>query len=103
MNARAVHDRGLTQAMPISTERRSELIKDFRVHDTDTGSPEVQMAILTEEIRDLTEHLKEHKHDFSTRRGLLAKVSKRNRLGRYLRETNRERYQSVIQRLGLRR
>ena len=61
--------------MAISDARRLELIRDFRSHDQDTGSPEVQMAILTDEIRELTEHLKEHKHDFSSRRGLRAKVS----------------------------
>ncbi|MEQ9616994.1 MAG: 30S ribosomal protein S15 [Phycisphaerales bacterium] len=89
--------------MSISAERRTELVAEYRTHDKDTGSPEVQMAILTDEIRELTEHLKEHKHDFSSRRGLLAKVSRRNRLSRYLRETNRERYQTVISRLGLRK
>ena len=89
--------------MSISAERRTELVSEYRTHDQDTGSPEVQIAILTEEIRELTEHLKEHKHDFSSRRGLLAKVSKRNRLSRYLRDTDRERYQNVISRLGLRK
>ena len=89
--------------MAISAERRIELVKEYRTHEKDTGSPEVQMAILTDEIRELTEHLKEHKHDFSSRRGLLAKVSKRNRLSKYLRENDRDRYQNVIERLGLRK
>ena len=89
--------------MAISAERRIELVKEYRTHEKDTGSPEVQMAILTDEIRELTEHLKEHKHDFSSRRGLLAKVSKRNRLSKYLRENDRDRYQKVIERLGLRK
>jgi len=89
--------------MSISDKRRTEIVSEYCSHEKDTGSPEVQMAILTEEIRELTEHLKEHKHDFSSRRGLLGKVSKRNRLSRYLRENHRDRYQTVIQRLGLRK
>ncbi len=89
--------------MAISAERRAELISEYRVHDGDTGSPEVQIAILTEDIRELTEHLKSNKHDFSTRRGLLAKVSRRNRLSSYLRKNDRERYQTLISRLGLRK
>ena len=89
--------------MAISAERRAELIKEYGTHEGDTGSPEVQVAILTEDIRELTEHLKEHKHDFSTRRGLLAKVSKRNRLSSYLRRNDRARYQTLISRLGLRK
>ena len=89
--------------MAISAERREELVSEYRAHEKDTGSPEVQMAILTEEIIELTDHLKEHKHDFSSRRGLLTKVSRRNRLGRYLRENERDRYLTVIKRLGLRK
>ena len=89
--------------MAISAERRAELINDYKVHDKDTGAPEVQIAILTEDIRELTEHLKEHEHDFSTRRGLLAKVSRRNRLSSHLRKNDRERYQTLISRLGLRK
>lgn len=89
--------------MAISTERRAQIIQEYRVHETDSGSPEVQVALLTEDIRDLTEHLKDHKHDYATRRGLLAKVSRRNRLNNYLKRVNRERYLTLIQRLGLRK
>jgi small subunit ribosomal protein S15 len=89
--------------MAISEQRRQELVGQFRRHDGDTGSPEVQVAILTEQIRDLTEHLKEHKHDYSSRRGLLQMVSKRNRLTRYLQKVDRARYIELIGRLGLRK
>jgi small subunit ribosomal protein S15 len=89
--------------MAISTERRAEIIGEFKTHDNDTGSPEVQVALLTEDIRDLTEHMKEHKHDYSTRRGLLAKVSKRTKLTSYLKNNERDRYLSLINRLGLRK
>ena len=66
--------------MAIATARRQELVKDFRRHDSDNGSPEVQVAILTTRIRELTEHLRTHKHDYASRRGLLLMVGKRNRL-----------------------
>ncbi|MFU8829508.1 MAG: 30S ribosomal protein S15 [Phycisphaerales bacterium] len=89
--------------MAISEARKAELIKEFATHEGDTGSADVQIAVLTENIRDLTEHLKEHRHDFSSRRGLLAMVSKRNRLSAYLKKTDRERYMNLIQRLGLRK
>lgn len=89
--------------MAISDARREELINEFRTHDGDTGSPEVQVALLTENIRDLTEHLKEHKHDFSTRRGLMGMVSKRRRLTTYLARKDKDRYQRLIERLGLRK
>ncbi len=89
--------------MAISVARRAELIKDYQRTDGDTGSPEVQVALLTENIREMTEHLKEHKHDFSSRRGLLGMVSKRTRLTTYLKSKDRERYQTLIQSLGLRR
>ena len=89
--------------MAISDARREELINEFRTHDGDTGSPEVQAALLTENIRDLTEHLKEHKHDFSTRRGLMGMVSKRRRLTTYLARKDKDRYQRLIERLGLRK
>ena len=89
--------------MAISLERRQELIKEFRTNDTDTGSPEVQVALLTENIRELTEHLKEHKHDFSSRRGLMGMVSRRRRLTSYLRKIDQDRYQKLIERLGLRK
>jgi small subunit ribosomal protein S15 len=89
--------------MAISAARRAELIKDFQRTDGDTGSPEVQVALLTENIREMTEHLKEHKHDFSSRRGLLGMVSKRTRLTGYLKSKDRDRYQTLIQSLGLRK
>jgi small subunit ribosomal protein S15 len=89
--------------MAISAERRAELIKEYGQNENDTGSAQVQVAILTEDIRELTEHLKEHKHDFSTRRGLLQKVSKRNRLSAYLKRSDREAYLDLIKRLGLRK
>lgn len=89
--------------MAISDERRTQLIAEYRRTDDDTGSPEVQAALLTESIRDLTEHLKEHKKDYGSRRGLLRMVSKRNRLTGYLRRTDRDRYLTLIERLGLRK
>lgn len=89
--------------MPISSERRLQIVSEYRTHEGDTGSPEVQVALLTEDIRDLTEHMKTHKQDFSSRRGLMQKVSRRTRLTNYLKRTNRERYLNLIQRLGLRK
>jgi len=89
--------------MTITAERKTQLISDYRRGDTDSGSPEVQVALLTERIAGLTDHLKTHKHDFSSRRGLLMLVSKRTRLLRYLARTDRQRYQDLIGRLGLRR
>jgi len=89
--------------MAISPARRAEIINEFKVNDNDSGSPEVQVAVLTEDIRELTEHMKEHRHDFSTRRGLLSKVSKRSRLTNYLKRKDRDRYLNLIQRLGLRK
>ncbi len=87
----------------IAAARRQELVKDFQRTDSDTGSPEVQVAILTERIRGLTEHLRTHKHDFASRRGLLLMVGKRGRLLKYLSSTRREDYQALIKRLGLRK
>ncbi len=89
--------------MPLAAEQRTELISTSRIHDTDTGSPEVQVSVLTERIKDLSEHLKEHPKDHSSRRGLLSMVSRRNRLLGYLAKTDVPRYQSLIQRLGLRK
>lgn len=89
--------------MAISAERREQIISDFRTHEGDTGSPEVQVALLTENIRELTEHLKDHKHDYASRRGLLGMVSRRTRLTTYLRRVDNDRYANLIQRLGLRR
>ena len=80
-----------------------EIIADFGAHDSDTGSPEVQVALLSQRIRHLTEHLREHKHDHHSRRGLLMMVGKRKRLLDYLRKNDAERYRRVIAKLGLRR
>ena len=87
----------------IAAERRQELVKEHRRSDGDTGSPEIQVAILTARIRELTEHLRTHKHDYSSRRGLLLMVGKRGRLLKYLSTTRREDYQALIKRLGLRK
>lgn len=89
--------------MAIAAERKLEIIKDFGNSDGDTGSPEVQVALLTEDIKNITEHLKINKKDFTTRRGLLMKVGQRNSLLRYLRNKKVERYRKIISRLGLRR
>lgn len=89
--------------MSIAQERKTSLIKDYATHEGDTGSPEVQVAILSERIGNLTEHLKSHQKDFASRRGLLMMVGQRRRLLDYLRKTNEGRYQALIERLGLRR
>ena len=89
--------------MALSQERKQQLIKEFAQHEQDTGSPEVQVAILTERINELTEHLCRHKKDHHSRRGLLKMVGKRRRLLQYLKSRDAERYQAVITRLGLRR
>lgn len=86
----------------IQKETKQSIITDYRVHESDTGSPEVQVAVLTERIRELTEHLKIHKKDFHSRRGLLRMVGRRRKLLRYLREKDFNRYRSLIERLGLR-
>jgi small subunit ribosomal protein S15 len=82
---------------------RKKIIDEYRKHDTDTGSTEVQVALLTREINDLTEHVKVHKKDHHSRRGLLMKVGQRRRLLNYLRKEDVERYRTLIKRLGLRR
>ena len=87
----------------IAAELKREVIKNFRTHETDTGSPEVQVAILTERINELTEHFKTHKKDHHSRRGLLKLVSQRRRLLNYLRGYDSGRYQTLIKQLGLRR
>jgi len=89
--------------MTITKERKQEIIQGYRQGDTDTGSPEVQVAILTTRINGLTEHLRTHKKDYASRRGLLAMVSRRRRLLDYLRRVDSQRYLDVIERLGLRK
>ncbi len=89
--------------MSITTERKAEVIKDNATNSTDTGSPEVQIAILTERITNLTEHLKIHKKDNHSRRGLLLMVGKRRRLLDYTKKKNVARYQEIIKKLGIRR
>lgn len=89
--------------MSITAERKQVLIGEYGTKSGDTGSPEVQVAVLSERIRNLTEHLSTHKKDFHSRRGLLVMVGKRRRLLDYLKRVNRERYANLIERLGLRR
>ncbi len=89
--------------MALLKEEKQAIIAQFRRSDKDTGSPEVQVALLTERIRQLTEHLKVHRKDLHSRRGLILMVSKRRRLLRYLRQQDPERYRQLIERLGLRR
>ena len=89
--------------MSITADRKQEVIKEFATLEGDTGSPEVQVAILSERIRNLTEHFKEHKKDFHSRRGLLIMVGQRRRLLDYLKGKNTARYESLIARLGLRK
>lgn len=89
--------------MVLLAERKKELIDQHRVHAKDTGSPEVQVAMLTDRINQLTEHLRSHPKDFHSRRGLLMMVGKRRRLLQYVGRENQERYRSLIEKLGLRR
>ena len=89
--------------MSITNEKKAELIKEYAQKEGDTGSPEVQVAILTTRILNLTEHLKTHKKDFHSRRGLLIMVGQRRRLLDYLQSRNQARYQDLLSRLGLRR
>ena len=86
-----------------TAESKQGIVQDFARHDGDTGSPEVQIALLTARIKHLTEHLREHTHDFSTRRGLLKLVGRRRRQLRYLSHIDVARYHTVLERLGLRR
>ncbi|HWP40692.1 MAG TPA: 30S ribosomal protein S15, partial [Tepidisphaeraceae bacterium] len=83
--------------------QKTRIVTEFKTHEKDTGSPEVQIAILTRRINELTEHLKTHKKDHSSRRGLLKMVGKRNSLLKYLTRVDRARYQAIIGRLGLRK
>ncbi|HEY4668368.1 MAG TPA: 30S ribosomal protein S15 [Tepidiformaceae bacterium] len=87
----------------LTKERKDDLIREFATHEGDTGSPEVQVAILTERIKYLTDHLKANKHDYHTRRGLLMLVGQRRRQLRYLNNRDVNRYREVIARLGLRK
>ncbi|MFT8362646.1 MAG: 30S ribosomal protein S15 [Sporolactobacillus sp.] len=89
--------------MALTKERKGQLIQEFQTHENDTGSPEVQIAVLTEQINVLNEHLKAHKKDHHSRRGLLKMVGKRRNLLTYLREQDVKRYRELINKLGLRR
>ncbi|MCK4857690.1 MAG: 30S ribosomal protein S15 [candidate division Zixibacteria bacterium] len=89
--------------MPLSEEKKKDIIDHFRLHDKDTGSPEVQIALLTQRINELTLHMKQHKKDLHSRHGLLKMVGKRRRLLIYLRNRDIESYRNLIQQLELRR
>ncbi|MGY4689867.1 30S ribosomal protein S15 [Salibacterium sp. K-3] len=89
--------------MALTIERKQELVKEFKTHDNDTGSPEVQVAILTEQITSLNQHLRDHKKDHHSRRGLLKMVGKRRNLLTFLRKKDVTRYRNLINKLGLRR
>ncbi len=89
--------------MSITAERKNEVVREYALHEGDTGSPEVQVAILTERIKNLTGHLQTHKKDFHSRRGLLIMVGQRRRLLDYVKSREQSRYETLIQRLGLRR
>ena len=89
--------------MALSTDQKKSILGEYGVHEKDTGSPEAQVAMLTKRISDLTEHLKVHKHDHHSRRGLLLLVGRRRRLLKYVAQVDVERYRSLIDRLGLRR
>ena len=89
--------------MALETEDKQQIIAEHQTHEGDTGSPEVQVAILTRRIQELTEHLATNKHDYSSRRGLMKMVGQRRRMLRYLNRTSPERYRALIEKLGLRR
>lgn len=89
------------QLMPLDVKSKQQIIEQFATHKGDTGSPEVQAALLTEQIKNLTAHLKEHPHDIHSRRGLLSMVNRRRRLLQYLLKKEAQRYQSLIEKLGL--
>jgi small subunit ribosomal protein S15 len=89
--------------MALPTVEKSQVVAEYQVHDTDTGSPEVQVALLTKRIQDITGHLNEHKHDLHSRHGLLKLVGQRRRMLKYLNRKSPERYRELIARLGLRR
>lgn len=87
----------------LRNEEKEEIIAEYKLHDKDTGSPEVQVALLTKDISHLTEHLKVHRKDYHSRRGLLMKVGRRRRLLNYMKKNDIERYRDIVNRLGLRR
>ena len=89
--------------MALTAEQKKEILTEYGRHESDTGSPEAQVAMLSKRISDLTDHLKQHKHDHHTRRGLMGLVGRRRRLLRYLQQVDINRYRSLIERLGLRR
>lgn len=89
--------------MPLTAQRKKSIIEDFKTHESDTGSPEVQIAILTERIKSLTEHFKKFAKDHNSRRGLLVLVGSRRRLLNYLKNKNVDRYKKVVEKLGLRK
>ena len=89
--------------MSITAEQKTRIVTDFKIHEKDTGSPEIQIALLTRRITELTDHLRTHKKDHSSRRGLLKMVGKRNSLLKYLTREDRTRYQQIIGKLGLRK
>jgi small subunit ribosomal protein S15 len=89
--------------LPLTREKKERLIREYRMHDNDTGSPEVQIALLTERISQLTGHLKLHRKDFSSRKGLLKLVGQRRRLLDYLKDTDLEGYRKIVEELGLRK
>jgi small subunit ribosomal protein S15 len=89
--------------MALGAELKTQIMKEYATTEGDTGSPEVQVAVLSRRIADLTEHLRTHKHDHHSRRGLLLLVGRRRRLLNYLQKTDIQRYRSLIERLGLRR
>ncbi|KQR98813.1 30S ribosomal protein S15 [Williamsia sp. Leaf354] len=89
--------------MALTTDQKKSILSEYGLHETDTGSPEAQIAMLTKRISDLTEHLKTHKHDHHSRRGLLLMVGRRRRLLKYVAKVDVNRYRTLIERLGLRR
>jgi small subunit ribosomal protein S15 len=93
---------GVDLSMPLSKDVKTEIITENKKHDSDTGSTEVQIALLTQRIRDLTEHLRTHKHDHHCRRGLLKLVGQRRRLMNYLKKSDIERYRAIVAKLGIR-
>ncbi len=89
--------------MALTTDSKKQILSEYGLHEKDTGSPEAQVALLTKRIQELTDHLKKHKHDHHSRRGLLLLVGRRRRLLKYVEKVDVERYRALIQRLGLRR